>query len=205
MSALFASLFAVLLLTDTESAEDVAVAKVIVETEDKGKGRSAEVVESARDADVLTITSDRCDFDRTDGVVLFDGQAALSYSSDYTMNADRLFVYFVGSNQFERVVCEGHVALTNETRVGMCDRAVFHRAAGEIVMFGGADGSLARLAEQGMDEIAGRRIRFWIDTEQVEVSGATLTFERGASSTGGVSNVERKLKSKNKSKEAKGK
>lgn len=195
MSGFFAGVFAVLVLTNIEDAEEIKVAESIVETEDKGGNRSTEMMDNAREAEAITISSERCDFDRTDGTVLFEGNAALEYSSGYTMNADRLFVYFVGSNEFDRIVCEGNVAFTNESRVGMCERAVFYRPQGEIVMFGGADGALARLAEQGADEIAGRRIRFWIDTEQVEVNaGAVLTFERGGSSTGGVSNVERKLK-----------
>lgn len=194
MNMLLSSLFAVLLLTDAEHAEKIEVASAIVEVEDKGAGRSTEMLTNARETESLKITSERCDFDRTDGVVLFDGRAALEYSSGYTMNADRLFVYFVGSNEFDRVVCEGNVVFTNGMRVGSCDRAVFRRATGELVLFGGEDGSLARLAEQGMDEVAGRRIRFWVDTEQVEVVGSTLTIERGGSSTGGVSSVERKFR-----------
>lgn len=205
MSVLLPALFAVLFLTDADHAEEIEIAESIVETEDTGSGRSAEMVEGAHEAETITITSERCDLDRTDGVVLFEGHAALSYSSGYTMNADRLFVYFIGSNEFNRVVCEGNVAFTNETRVGMCDRAVFRRAQGDITMFGGADGSLARLAEQRADEIAGRRIRFWMDTEQVEVVSSTLTFERGSSSTEGASNAERKFKKDHQAKGEKGK
>lgn len=200
MNVLLAGALAVLVLTNVEDAEEIKIAGSIVEAEGNGSGRSVEIMEDARKAETITVTSERCDFDRTDGVVLFEGNAALEYSSGYTLAADRLFVYFVGSNEFDRVVCEGNVAFTNESRVGMCDRAVFHRAQGEITMFGGPDGSLARIAEQGADEIAGRRIRFWVDTEQAEVSAATLTFERGGSSTNGVSNIERKLKKRHQAK-----
>lgn len=172
MSGCLASMFAVLLLTDPEAAETVEVARTVVEVDDEGNAGG--VLANAREAESITITSDRCDFDRADGVVFFDGHAHVDYSAGYTICGDRLFVVFTGTNEFDRLVCEGNVALTNGTRVGKCDRVVFRRKAGEIVMTGGA-----RLAEQGTDEISGDSVRIMINTEQVEIDNCTLTFERG--------------------------
>ena len=200
MSVLFASLLAVLFIPDAEIAEEITVAREIVENEDTGRDGSVAMIEEVGGAEALKIFSERCDFDRTDGVVLFEGSVALEYSSGYTMNADRLFVFFEGTNTLDSIVAEGNVVFTNDTRVGQCERAVYRRAASELELFGGPNGALARLAELGQDEIAGRRIVLFAETEQVEVFGSELTFERGGSSTNGTSKIERKFRRKHRAK-----
>lgn len=147
------------------------------------------LLKEMREAQTLVIASERCDFDREDGIVLFDGDAAISYATDYTMNANRLWVYFSGSNELDRVIAEGNVTLTNEMRIGVCDRAIYCRRTGEIEMFGGKDGSLARLAELGSKELAGCRIKFFVDAEQVEVIESEITLERGERKTPQLNNL----------------
>ena len=127
-----------------------------------------------------TITSERSDFDREASVAMFEGKAQVSYSSGYYMWADQIYAFFAGSNDLNRVVATGNVAISNDTRIGRCASAVFKRRTQEIEMYGEKDGSnLARLAEIGKDEVAGGRIRFWADSDQVEVGGSEITFGKG--------------------------
>ena len=178
MSALI-PIFAVLLIADPEAAEEIKVADKIVEIEDDGKSSISQFDEMASEAETITITSERCDFDREHSVVMFEGKALVNYSNNYFIGADRLFAFFALSNELDRIIASGDVVISNDTRLGRCESAVFKRRLGEIEMYGGAEGSLARLAELGSDEIAGRRIKFWVDSEQVEIGGSELTFEKG--------------------------
>lgn len=177
MSAALPLLLGVLLL-DPSAAEKVEVAESIVELEDDG--RDERIRENAKEAEKLRISAERADFDREDGVVMFEGGAAVDYSADYQMRSDRIFVFFAGSNELDRIVAVGNVAITNGVRVGECASAVFRRKAGEIEMFGAADGRLARLAERGSNDVAGRRIKFWTDAEQVEIFDSEIAFAKGA-------------------------
>ena len=116
-------------------------------------------------------------FDRNEGVALFEGGVTVDYGDAYRMCADKVYVFFKGSNEFDRVVATGGVAVTNETRTGSCETAVFRRREGEVEMHGG-DGALARLSSSATDEVTGRTIKFWLDAEQVEVSGAEVKLGR---------------------------
>ena len=122
------------------------------------------------------ITSRSSDFDRQAGVVMFEGDVVVRYSAGYTMCADRLYMFLSSSNELSRVVAVGAVSITNETRVGTCARAVYRRKRGEVEMFGDGKDAKARLVERGdkAGELEGTRIRFWLDSEQVEVEGARI-------------------------------
>ena len=135
----------------------------------------------AHDAEIV---ARRTDFDRKGGVVLFDGDVCVS-DPEYALGADRLFVFLDGSNTLKRIVADGNVAVTNGTRSGSCVRATYAKSAGRVVMYG--DGSApARLMEDSerRDEVEGRKITFWLDSEQVEVEGATLTVDGGVGGKG---------------------
>jgi lipopolysaccharide transport protein LptA len=125
------------------------------------------------------IAARRTDLDRGAGVVLFEGDVRVS-DPEYSLGADRLFVFLDGTNALKRIVADGNVTLTNGTRSGSCARAAYQKSAGRVTMYG--DGSRrARLVEDShrRDELEGRRITFWLDSEQVEVDGATLTVDGG--------------------------
>ena len=125
------------------------------------------------------IAARRTDLDRGAGVVLFEGDVRVS-DPEYSLGADRLFVFLDGTNALKRIVADGNVTLTNGTRSGSCARAAYQKSAGRVTMYG--DGPRrARLVEDShrRDELEGRRITFWLDSEQVEVDGATLTVDGG--------------------------
>ena len=174
MTSVLSSLLGVMLLLDPNEVIDETAAAVVSEDADRVeiRGRREEV----KSANIRSRTSD---FDRKEGVVMFEGDVVVTYSKDYTMCADRLFMFLSKSNELSRVVAIGHVAITNETRNGTCAMATYRRRKGEIEMFGDGKGTLARLVENGDDasEVEGGRIRFWLDAEQVEVEDSRLTTE----------------------------
>lgn len=132
------------------------------------------------EASSARIRSASSDFDRKAGVVLYEGNVFVEYGNDYTLNADRVFAFLAASNRLSRIVADGHVVISNGARVGMCALATYRKAKGEIEMFGdGKAGTKAVLVERGdrASELAGDRIRFWLDAEQVEVSNAALATE----------------------------
>ena len=165
------SLLAVMLLTDPFDEIDEAAAAAISEDADRVEVRGLkEEVHSA------SITSRTSDFDRNEGVAMFEGDVVVRYSDDYQMCADRLFMFMSRSNELSRVVAVGNVTISNDTRIGTCSMATYRRRKSEIEMFWDGKSLPARLVENGDDasEIAGTRIRFWLDAEQVEVENAEI-------------------------------
>ncbi len=128
----------------------------------------------------VKITSERTDYDRREGVIMFDKNVFVD-DDEYKMHSDQLYVFLDGTNELKRIVAIGNVAITNETRVGSCAKAAYTKSAGKVVMYGDANGVKARLADCGKrkSEVEGRKITFWIDSEQVEVEGSTVTLDAG--------------------------
>lgn len=177
MSGGLSILFAVMLLTDPEELIDASAAAEIAEDADRGVMRGTrphEEVKSAR------ITSRSSDFDRKAGVVMFEGDVVVRYSDDYAMCADRLYMFLAGSNELHRVVAVGNVSVSNDTRTGTCAMATYRRPRSEIEMFGDGKGTRARLVESGEEASAleGARIKFWLDSEQVEVDDPTISVRQ---------------------------
>lgn len=123
----------------------------------------------------VRLTSRRSDFDRKTGVIMFEDDAK-ARSDDYFIRADRMYAFLTGTNSLERIVAIGAVSITNENRSGACAMATYRRNAGEVEMFGGGK-KPAVLSQDSSNSIAGRKIKFWIDEEQVEVDRPELTIE----------------------------
>ena len=177
MTSLFAVLFAVMLLTRPDENVDAASAAVRSREADRGVAQGAAVQAIVKAA---KITSRSCDFDRKEGVILFEGNVSVHYSDDYRMDSDRLYMFLAGSNELQRVVALGNVFITNDLRVGTCEMATYRRKKSEIEMFGDGKGKLANLVEYGKDasSLSGTRIRFWLDTEQVEVENTRISVKQ---------------------------
>lgn len=128
----------------------------------------------------VKITSERTDYDRREGVIMFDKNVFVD-DDEYKMHSDQLYVFLDGTNELKRIVAIGNVSITNETRVGSCAKAAYTKGIGKVVMYGDANGAKARLADNGKrkSEVEGRKITFWIDSEQVEVEGSTVTLDAG--------------------------
>lgn len=177
MSIVGLPLFAVMLLTDPSEIIDAEAAALVSADADRVEVVSRDGSPTARKS--ARITSMTSDFDRKQGVALFEGNVKVVYSDDYTMCSDALYAFLSGSNELSRVVAVGHVVITNETRVGTCAMATYRRRKSEIEMFGDGGNAPAHLIETGDDasELEGSRIRFWLDSEQVEVENSRITVE----------------------------
>ena len=125
----------------------------------------------------LRIRSATSDIDRGAGVVLLEGDVDVEHSDGYGLRADRVYLFLTASNELSRIVASGNVVLTNAARSATCPLATYRRARREVEMFGDEAGAYARLVELGEQrrELEGRRIRFWLDAEQVEVDGPRIT------------------------------
>ena len=142
----------------------------------KNEGKAKKEKAPQRDA---IITADRTDYDRKEGVVLFDRNVYVD-DEQYQMHTDRLFLFLDGTNDLKRLVAIGNVAITNENRRAYCARATFNKKLGRIVMYS-SDDITAELREEGKkgSEVKGEKITFWIDSEQVEVENPVITMPGG--------------------------
>ena len=173
-------LFGVMLLLDPREVVDAEAAAAVSEDADRAPV-SAGAVSRREGRQSARIRSASSDFDREAGVILFEGDVRVEYESDYTLRADRVFAFLTASNRLGRVVALGNVVISNETRVGTCALSTYRRRKGEIEMFGARGGAKARLVETGDQPSAleGDCIRFWLDSEQVQVENAAIAAEHG--------------------------
>ena len=156
---------------------DVTVEKKAEEGKpDKKAKKEKKPKPPARDA---IITADRTDYDRKEGVVLFDRNVYVD-DAQYQMHADRLFLFLDGTNDLKRLVAIGHVAITNEDKRAYCARATFNKKLGRVVMYS-SDEITAQLHEEGKkgSDVKGEKITFWLDSEQVEVENPVITMPGG--------------------------
>ena len=144
---------------------------------DKKKEEKKAAARTGREA---VITSERTDYDRKEGVILFDRNVFVD-DEQYKMHADRLFVFLDGTNDLKRIVALGNVSITNEQRTATCSRAVFTKAASKIVMYGD-ETSYAKLQDpsQRGGMVEGKKITFWLDAEQVSVEESAVRLPGGA-------------------------
>lgn len=126
----------------------------------------------------MRVRSRSSDVDRKAGVVMLDGDVFVEHSDGYVLLADKVYLFMTAGNALNRVVASGGVVLSNGTRVASCPLAVYRRRRREVEMFSDGKGALARLVEGGGEkrELEGKHIRFWLDSEQVEVSEPSITF-----------------------------
>lgn len=136
----------------------------------------------------VKITSVRTDYDRREGVIMFDRDVFVD-DPEYKLHADRVYVFLDGTNDLKRIVAIGNVAVTNELRSGTCAKATYSKATSKLVMYWDSEtGKLARLEDNGKKrgELMGRKITFWTDTEQVEVEGSQITVDADGQDSAGA-------------------
>ncbi len=144
-----------------------------------GETVSATNVATEASASVL-ITADSTYYDRKEGLAVFKGHVHVD-DTDYQLHAARAFVFMnVASNALNRIAAMGHVALTNGTKRAYGEKVTYHRDAGLVVLHG-SEAEPARVVDETQDgarTVTGRKIRFWINREQVEVLDAVLSGPR---------------------------
>lgn len=163
-----------------------ALVPAVESPESSAKTQEVVVVSKEKSANAETnmprtvkVTSDRSSYLRKEGVLAFEGNVAVD-DVEFKMNADIVNLFLDGTNDLKRVVAVGNVAVTNGLRSGTCAKATYNRALSRIVMYGDEKaGIVARLIDAGKNKsrVEGRKITFWVDTEQVEVDGSVITVD----------------------------
>jgi lipopolysaccharide transport protein LptA len=166
---------------DTEEKADASQSKAepMVKVEHSGGKKPLKKKKELTGREAV-ITADRTDYDRKEGIILFDRNVYVD-DEQYQMHADRLFVFLDGTNDLKRLVAIGNVSITNEDKTASCARATYHKASHRIVMYGNKDAK-ARLHEGANkgSTVLGDRITFWLNSEQVEIEGPAVTLPGGA-------------------------
>jgi lipopolysaccharide export system protein LptA len=94
------------------------------------------------------------------------------------MRSDRLLVFMESTNDVSQVMAIGNVVFSNEMRSATCDKAIYTRKDGQVVLTGDV-----RLKTEGetTGEVRGKKVVIWVDDERVEVlDGASITLPPGA-------------------------
>ena len=133
------------------------------------------------------ITSDTTYYDRKEGMAVFTGRVYVD-DEQYQLHAEKAYVFMTGTNTLKRIVAIGNVALTNGLRCASGEKASYYRESGMVVLYGG-DGRNAEIvdASRGQNQtLRGSKIKFWINSEQVEVLDATIVAPASASRSAGI-------------------
>ena len=96
------------------------------------------------------------------------------------------------AGDIRRIVAIGHVAMTNDFHIAYGAKATYSKENGLVVLYSG-DGITAEVRDESKAQpqiVRGKRIRFWIDSEQVEVDEADIT---GAAPSGGAASFKKAL------------
>ena len=96
------------------------------------------------------------------------------------------------AGELKRIVALGNVAMTNEMRRAYGAKATYSKKNGLVILYSG-DGITAEVRDESKSQpqiVRGKRIRFWIGTEQVEVDEADIT---GPAPAGGADSIKKAL------------
>ena len=122
------------------------------------------------------ITSASTYYDRKEGFAYFSGNVFVD-DGKYQLHADRAYVFMDGTNELNRIVAIGGVAMTNELRRAYGAKASYYRDPGMVLLYAG-DGVPAEVREEHPDGprvVRGKKIKFWTGSEQVEVLEAEIS------------------------------
>ena len=133
------------------------------------------------------ITSRSLFHDRKEGVLFLDRNVHVD-DEQYQLWANKAYVFMEGTNDVKRIVAIGDVALTNEMRRAYGSKISYYKDGGMVVLYGWPDRP-AEIRDEAKAEaqvVKGRKIKFWIDSEQVEVIEADITAPSSGMSGGGL-------------------
>ena len=164
-----------ILMAAVAAAQPAATAKAVPSTNAvKRTGSSTNAVKKA--SRPARITSATTYYDRKEGVAIFTGKVFVD-DEQYKLHADKAYVFMNGTNDLERIVAVGNIAMTNENKRAYGAKASYYRSKGMVVLHSG-EGRPAEVREvkPGGDQVVrGKKIKFWVDSEQVEVVEADIT------------------------------
>lgn len=138
-------------------------------------GEAAVAQQAAKAKKPARITSSTTYYDRKEGVAIFTGKVHVN-DDEYQLHADKAYVFMNGTNDVERIVAIGNIAMTNENKRAYGAKVTYYRNRGMVVLHSG-DGRVAEVREvkpDGDQIVRGRKIKFWVNSEQVEVVEAVI-------------------------------
>ncbi len=106
------------------------------------------------------ITSESLMFDYGRSTCVFEGDVVVT-EPRVKLECDKLYVFFDATNNVDSVVATDAVKVTQENKVGTCDKAVYTSKTGAIVMTGNAT------LRRGRDSINGDEITIYVNSEKV--------------------------------------
>ena len=182
--------------TAEEPAGEEMQPEVASPDEESGEEKQPKEEKHPKEAKQLTghpakITSDSTIYNRKEGIASFVGHVHVD-DEQYQMHADRVYLFLEGTNELKRIVAIGNVAMTNEARRAYGAKATYSKKNGLVVLHSG-DGITAEVRDESKEQpqiVRGKRIRFWVGSEQVEVDEADLT---GAAPAGGADSLKKAL------------
>lgn len=124
------------------------------------------------------ITARRMEYNYKEAVAIMSDDVVVD-DARFRLTADRLFVFFDGTNSLSQLVVMGHVAVSNENRRASCEKAVYTKVDGRLVMVGQA--VLKNISSDGkVSQVAGDKITIWTNDQRMEVyPRPTLSFPAG--------------------------
>ena len=182
--------------TAEEPAGEEMQPEVASPDEESGEEKQPKEAKRPKEAKQLTgrpakITSDSTIYNRKEGIASFEGHVHVD-DEQYQMHADRVYLFLEGTNELKRIVALGNVAMTNAARRAYGAKATYSKKNGLVVLHSG-DGITAEVRDESKEQpqiVRGKRIRFWVGSEQVEVDEADLT---GAAPAGGADSLKKAL------------
>jgi len=115
------------------------------------------------------ITSDYMEFDYQRQIAVFEGHVVV-VDPEIRMKSDRMTVIFSDDKDVKQATASGNVTIENADIRATCDRAVYSRVRGEILLTGNA------VLTRDRDTVSGDKITYWIDTERMECEPVTMVI-----------------------------
>ena len=100
-------------------------------------------------------------------------------------------MFLSGTNDVRRIVAIGNIAMTNDTKRAYGVKVSYYKEGGMVVLYGG-EGRPAEVRDESKEQdqvVKGRKIKFWIDSEQVEVMEADIQAPTSGLGDGGIKNA----------------
>lgn len=114
------------------------------------------------------ITADRMEYNYAESVAVMSDNVKVE-NPQFLLTADKLFIFFEGTNALNQIVVKGHVNVSNENRRVTCDTAVYSKADDRLVMEGNA--RLKTIQDDGKEmTVDGERITIWVAERRVEIT-----------------------------------
>lgn len=116
-----------------------------------------------------TITSDRLSFDYQRMTAEFEKNVVV-VDSNMQLQADKLTVVFDNESSMKQAIAIGSVRLTQQDKIGTCQKAIFIAKTGEIMLVGDAQ------IKRGNDLVKGDKITFWINEDRMVCEPGNLVL-----------------------------